>query len=388
MEKIILLSNIGSASKKYSIYLEDDEIAWFHFEKMGDEFLCSYKINSAFEKKHITNDMYISAISEIINLLQKSKTITNEHDISSVALRVVVPYFDFSIDTICTPKIFEKLKEFQVFDPLHIDPVITEVELAYSVFGSEVMIYFISDSSFHISNKRKVPLLFKEPIFTIGYHGLSCESVLTVLKQKNIEYSKMIVAHLGGGSSVSAISNDVSVYNSMEVSPLSGILMSSRPGSIDPFAILLYMKEHAFTYEETLMRLYTESGLKVLSGVSGDLRIIREEAFKGNKDAKYAINQFVDSIVSNICKAMSYTQGIDTLVFTGTIGLRASYIREMVLEKLLWLGCVLDHYKNTETSDTCFEISAYNSKIKIYVIQIDEMKEIHTHTIKLLKSKV
>jgi len=162
--------------------------------------------------------------------------------------------------------------------------------------------------------------------------------------------------------------------------------MSSRSGSIDPFAILLYMRERGLSYEQTLQDLYSKSGLKALSGgISSDLRIIREEAFKGNVEAKDAIMQYIDSICSHICEAISYTQGVDTIVFTGTIGYRAAYIREMVIEKLTWLGCVLDHIDNLEASDTCFEISAHNSKIKIYVVQVDEMKEMHIHTQKLLQ---
>lgn len=174
----------------------------------------------------------------------------------------------------------------------------------------------------------------------------------------------------------------------MEVSPLSGVLMSTRSGSIDPFAVLLYMKEHSLSYEEALRHLYEYSGLKALSGVSGDLRVVREEAFKGNKDAKSAILQFVDSIATNIAKAAAFTQGLDTLVFTGTIGLRATYIREMVLERMLWLGCVTDHYKNTDQGNSCFEISAHDSKVKIFVVQIDEMKEMHRHLQKIIQSRV
>jgi acetate kinase len=231
--------------------------------------------------------------------------------------------------------------------------------------------------------------MFDRPVYTIGYHGLSCESVLSFLKEKNIEYTKLISVHLGGGSSVSAIRNGISMYNSMEFSPLDGVLMSSRSGSIDPFAILLYMREHNLSYEQTLKDLYSNSGLKALSGgVSSDLRVIREAAFKGNIEAKDAIMQYIDSIASHICEAVSYTQGVDTLVFTGTIGYRAAYIREMVIEKLLWLGCVIDHTDNLEASDTCFEISAHNSKIKIYVVQVDEMKEMYKHTQKLLKNKI
>lgn len=384
MDSLIIISNIGSASKKYSVYQRDIEIAWFHFEKNGEEFVCSFKIDSVFEKRHITENQYSQSIVDLFNLIHKHKILQNKNEILNVAIRIVVPHSDYILDKLCTPEILEHLKSLQELDPIHLSSTLEEISLIQDFFGEKIKIYFISDSGFHVSSQRRIPLVFETPIHTIGYHGLSCESVLSYLKQNSIEHSKLIIAHLGGGSSITAVKNGKSTYNSMEFSPLGGVLMSSRPGSIDPFAILFYMNRHNLSYTQTLEHLYSQSGLKALSGISSDLRIIREEAFKGNIDAKRTIMQFVDSITAHICKAFSYTEGVDTIVFTGTIGFRASYIREMVIEKLLWLGCVLDHPKNTDTSDICFEISAYNSKIKIFVIQVNEMEEMHKHIQKLL----
>lgn len=385
MERITILSNIGSASKKYSVYRGDIEIAWFHFEKQGEEFLVSYKINSGFEKKYIQKEEYEKSIIFVYNHMHKTHTIDSQEDVAVISLRVVVPHTDFVKDTLCTPEVLETLKSLKEIDPIHITPVLQEIIVIQEFFTSNPTMLFVSDSTFHLSSQRQIPLMFNTPVYTIGYHGLSCESVLSSLKEKNITHSKLISVHLGGGSSVSAIVNGVSVYNSMEFSPLNGIVMSSRSGSIDPFALLLYMREHNISYEQTVEDLYTKSGLYALSGgVSSDLRIVREEAFKGNNQAKKAIMQYIDSIVSHICEALAYTQGIDTLVFTGTIGYRAAYIREMIIEKLLWLGCVLDHTDNLEVSESCSDISAYNSKIKIYAVLVDEMKEMHKHTQKLL----
>lgn len=386
MERINILSNIGSASKKYSVYQEDKEIAWFHFEKQSNEHIVSFKIHSAFEKKIIQEIQYKEALVYVFESLTKENIINSAEQINAIGLRVVVPRADFIEDKICTPDIFEKMKEFKNIEPIHVTPALTEIELIQKTFSPDVQIYIISDSSFHKTSQSKIPLMFSKPVYTIGYHGLSCESALSILTENNIKHSKLISVHLGGGSSVSAIRNGVSVYNSMEFSPLDGILMSSRSGSIDPFAILLYMRENNLSYEETLDHLYNKSGLFAVSdGLSSDLRVIRENAFKGNASAQYAVRQYVDSIASHICQAISYTQGIDTLVFTGTIGYRAHWIREMVIEKLLWLGCTLDHTDNTESGSICFEVSAFNSKIKIYVIQIDEMKEMHKHLQKFLQ---
>lgn len=384
MDSIVILSNIGSASKKYSVYQGNIELAWFHFEKDKNECVCSSKINSVFEKRHVTEEEYFKSLVKVYAEIQLHKIIQDKKEIDTIALRVVVPHSDFVSDKPCTEEVLKQLKSLQEVDPIHITPALEEIELIQVFFGKDMRIYFISDSGFHVSSQKRIPLIFDKPIYTIGYHGLSCESVLSSLKENNIEHSKLIIVHLGGGSSVTAIKNGISMYNSMEFSPLGGIVMSSRSGSIDPFVILFYMNQHNLTYTQTLEHLYTKSGLSALSGISSDLRVIREEGFKGNTNAKYAVMQFVDSIAAHICKTLAYTQGIDTLVFTGTIGFRAQYIREMVIEKLLWLGCVLDHSKNTDTTDFCFEVSAHDSKIKIFVVQVDEMREMHKHVQKLL----
>lgn len=388
MESIIILSNPGSASRKYSIYQEGREIAWFHFEKQADEFVCSYKIINIFQRIFVTPPQYKEALYFVIDLLKQSGVLQDESDIQSLSIRTVIPDADFSKDLILTPELIEYLKKLQPYDPLHITPVIDEFEVIKKYLSNKISVCLISDSTFHSTARKKLPVGLEKDLYTIGYHGLSCESVLTILEQNKIQHSKLIVCHLGGGSSISAIRSGKSVYNSMDYSPLSGMFMASRSGSIDPFLILLIMKEKKMTYEQTLMFLYSESGLKALSKVSDDLRVVREEAFKGNQHAKQAIIQFVDSICAYVCHAISYTEGIDTLVFTGTIGFRASYIREMVTAKLKWLGIVINHDKNLDDIDTCFEISSYDSKIKVYVVMIDEMKEMHTHTKELLKFKI
>jgi acetate kinase len=388
MDNIIILSNPGSASKKYSVFQNDTEVCWFHFEKQSTEYVCSYKILNTFEKIPVSDAQYVEALIFVINLLQTKGVIKNNTDIKSISIRTVIPDNDFVNDSFLTKDIAKYLKTLLAYDPLHIAPVLGEIEVIKKSVSEDIPVCLISDSSFHISAKRVLPVGMDHNVYTIGYHGLSCESVLSILENEQIKHSKLIVCHLGGGSSISAIRSGKSVYNSMDYSPLGGTFMSSRSGSIDPFLILYIMKEKKMTYEETLMFLYTQSGLKALSKVSDDLRVVREEAFKGNQHAKQAIMQFVDSIASYICKATSYTEGVDTLVFTGTIGFRASYIREMVTSKLQWLGITINHDKNLDDIDTCFEISAFDSKIKVYVIQIDEMKEMHRHTKELLKIKI
>lgn len=385
MESIRIFSNPGSSSKKYSVYSEDTEIAWLHFEKQNTDFVCSYKVVNTFQKVYVDEDVYTEALLFVINLLEKESIIQDKKEIKSISIRTVIPDSNFVKDIVLTKRIIKKLTNIQSYDPLHITPVVDELQTIEKFVYAKTKICLISDSTFHETSKRLLPVKFENDMYSIGYHGLSCESVLSILDSQNIKHSKLVVCHLGGGSSVSTILNGKSVYNSMDYSPLGGTFMASRSGSVDPFLILSLMKEKDVTYQDALLHLYKDSGLKALSKTSDDLRVVREEAFKGNADAKQAIIQFVDSITSYILKAASYSNGIDTLVFTGTIGFRASYIREMVAEKLRWIGVIMNHDKNLEDMNTCFEISRYDSKIKIYVVLIDEMREMHKHTTQLLK---
>jgi len=383
MEKIIIVSNPGSASKKYAIYQFDEQIAWFHFEKINTDFVCSQKVRNSFQKEGITLDQYTQSLSWIMNILLRHKVIASTDDIKTIAVRSVIPDSNFLEDKVLTKQDISEIKKLKKIDPLHITGLLDELDSIQSSVSNNVNICIISDSSFHLSMKRKVPLPFDDDVYSIGYHGLSCESVLDVLKQNNVGHTRLCVCHLGSGSSITSIRNSKSVYNSMEYSPLGGIIMSSRSGSVDPFLILKIMKEKKLTYEKALILLYTESGLFSLSGVSSDLRKLREESFKGNDKAKDALIQFVDSIIAHICKAISYAEGVDTIVFTGTIGCRAPYIREMVTEKLIWLGVTLNHDRNLDDAGEFFQISTYDSKIKVYVVEINEMKQMYTHVQKI-----
>jgi acetate kinase len=380
MEKIIILSNLGSTSKKYSIYKNNIECAWFAIEKKENEYICSSKINSQFEKKYISEEVYIDALMFVIQSLIETKEIKSDKDVQCVSIRLVVPDGEFVQDMLCTPEIYKKLKAHVQLDPLHIAPVLHEIELVQKIHDSQIPIYLISDSTFHKDFNIPIAVPFEKQQYTIGYHGLACESVLNVLDKYSLPYSKLIIAHLGGGSSVTGVVNKKSVFNSMQFSPLGGVIMSSRSGSVDPFLIIKYMQEHNLKYDQMLDVLYSQSGLLALSGISSDLRIIKEHALAGSQRAKDTIMLFVDSIVATIAQTCTYTRGVDTLVFSGTIGIRAGYIRELVIEKLMWLGFILDHSKNNEAGEECFEISAYDSKVNIYIVHIDEMKEMHRHT--------
>lgn len=388
MAGIIILSNPGSASKKYSVYREGVEAGWFHFEKSEGGYMCSCKVVSAFEKKFVTDDEYRESLGFVMTEIQKAGLTREPSDIQTVSIRTVIPDPDFVSDSLLTAPVAKHLKKLCALDPLHLNPVMDEIESIKKSVSKRTFVCLISDSSFHVSARRKLPIDIGRDVYTIGYHGLSCESVLSLLKQSEINHSKLVVCHLGGGSSVTAIMSGKSTYNSMEYSPLGGMCMSTRPGSIDPFLVLQIMHEKKLSYEEGLKFLYTTSGLKALSGVSGDLREVREEAFKGNQHAKQAIMQFVNSITSHICTAASYAGGMDTLVFTGTIGFRAAYIREMVTERLSWLGIKLNHDRNLDDLTACFEISAHDSPVRVVVAQIDEMREMHRHTVELLRIKI
>jgi acetate kinase len=388
MEGIVLLSNPGSASKKYSVYSSGVEVGWFHFEKDAGTYSCSFKVVTAFEKRPVSESEYHQSLDFVLSALHTAGITREVSDVYAVSIRTVIPDPDFVVDSLLTPQVAKYLKGLSVLDPLHINPVLDEIEVIKKSVAKRTFVCLISDSSFHTTSRRKMPVDLGRDIYGIGYHGLSCESVLARLEEAKIKHSKLVVCHLGGGSSVSAIAKSKSVYNTMEYSPLGGMFMASRPGSIDPFLVMQIMHEKKLSYEDGLKFLYTNSGLKALSGVSDDLREVRAEAFKGNQHAKQAIIQFVDSIAAHVCKAMSYTQGIDTLVFAGTIGFRAAYIREMVAERLSWLGIRLNHDRNLDDLDTCFEISDHNSSVRVVVVQIDEMREMHRHTVELLRIKI
>lgn len=206
-----------------------------------------------------------------------------------------------------------------------------------------------------------------------GFHGTSfqyCSRRAQWLIREPV--SKMVVCHLGSGASLCAISNGKSVDTTMGLTPLEGLMMDTRSGTVDP-GILLYLLKK-MTPDQLGKVLYEQSGLLGLSGVSSDMRDILEKGDQGNERAQLSIDVYVHRLASMIGSMAVSLGGIEALIFTAGIGENSSLIREKVCERLFFLGVHLSKQQNNQREDLL--ISSPDSKVKVLVIHTQEAFEI------------
>lgn len=252
--------------------------------------------------------------------------------------------------------------------------------------------FAISDSSFHSTNPEHVKRYAisnsateKIELYRYGYHGISVSSIVEKMKSQNTLPAKMIVCHLGGGASLTAVLNGKSLENSMGYTPIEGILMSTRSGNIDAGAVLALMDYEDYDPSEMKEILFNESGLKAVSEVSADTRDLIEQAEKGNKKAILALDMYIHSIKKYIGAYLAILGGLDAIVFTATVGERSYKIRERICSHLEHLGISLDVDLNKKLNEHEGYINTPGSDVSILIQKTDEMAEMARRTYSLLR---
>jgi acetate kinase len=247
-----------------------------------------------------------------------------------------------------------------------------------------VPIVGVSDSKFHANKPNHsryygidTELAEKYGIERYGFHGISVGSVINKLEDADILLPKTIVCHLGSGSSVTAVLNGKSIDNTMGYSPLEGLMMSTRSGSIDVSAAVVIKEKLDLTDIGLEQYLDKQAGLLGVSGSSDDIRQLVDREKNGDERAKLALDIFVYRIQQAIGQMAAGLDGASCLVFTGTVGERSHVIRKRVLEKLSYLGFEIDDKKNSETYEPEEVAKICSSPSKpILVISTDEAAEI------------
>jgi acetate kinase len=239
------------------------------------------------------------------------------------------------------------------------------------------------ETAFHrtIPMERRVygipyELTEKFGIYKMGYHGASHSYVASVLKDKK----RVISCHLGGSGSLCAILDGKSVDNSFGLSLQAGILNSNRAGDIDPYIIPFLVKE-GMTLDEVTHALDKKGGLLGISGVSGDMRFLREAADAGNQRARLAIDVYINGIVRYIGAYYAELGGLDAIAFTAGVGEHDAQLRGRVLSQVAHLGVNLNEEKNARDE---FVITDDDSPVTAYVIPADEEAGVADNTYKLL----
>ncbi len=381
----ILTLNSGSSTIKFSVFntdesdntitriyygLVDNIIHKPHLKiKSDDNSTLLDKDLSDLSTRKVAANPYEFAICELLDWLKY-----HEIDIMAAGHRVAHGGTKFKSSMVIDDTVLSYLQTLTPLAPLH---------QSYNLEGSRILKRRFPkmlqvacfDTSFHV-NCNKLSQLFaipkkytEEGVRRYGFHGLSYQYIVSQFDKylpKEIVNGKIIVAHLGQGASMCAISNKQSVTTTLGFSAVDGLPMGTRCGNIDPGAILYFMKVYGMDYDQLETLIYRKSGLLGVSGISSDMRTLLAS---DNEDAKLAVDLFVYKIGAWIGTLTAELQGLDAIVFTGGIGENAALVREKIVERALWLGAKIDKTKNQNAEHT---ISAADSKISLHIIATNE----------------
>ncbi|MGD0720923.1 MAG: acetate/propionate family kinase [Roseiarcus sp.] len=283
-------------------------------------------------------------------------------------------------------EVIARIEAAAPFAPLHAPAALAVIGFARRHFPGvpEVACF---DTAFHAAMPeaaRALPIpreLRQEGIERYGFHGLSCESILRQLGDPPPE--RLVIAHLGNGASVTAVRGGKSVDTSMGLTPTGGVIMGTRTGDLDPGVLLYLMREKKFDAAALAELVDHRSGLRGISGVSGDMRRLREAASSA-PDARLAIQMFCLSVRKEIAAMAAALEGVDAIVFTGGIGEHDAKARASICAGLTWTGLSLDEVRNRSAHNP---INAAGSRVRALVLTTREDEQIARHAFALARGR-
>lgn len=325
------------------------------------------------------------AIEDMLSVLIEKKIVEDISNVRFLGHRVVHGAEEYSKTTEITDQMLLHLKKISFLAPLH-NPVNIECIEILKEKLPEARQFAVFDTAFHQTIPEKIylyglpkELYDKFKIRKYGFHGIShkfvSKSAAQILKQP-YEDLKIITCHLGNGQSVCAINKGKSFDTSMGFTPVDGLPMGTRSGSFDP-EIILFLLENGYSKEQIKKMINKESGLFGISQISSDHRQIEDLSIAGDKKAILANDILTTRIVSIIGSYIAEMNGVDVIVFTGGIGEKSAYLRELVLEHFSYLGLKLDKAANKSHSSI---ISTNDSKVIAMVVPTNEELEIAIET--------
>lgn len=347
-------------------------------------------------KKTIDLSGHEEGLKEVALLLTDAETgvIKKPGEIEVVGHRVVHGGESFAATAIITKKVKEKIKKLFPLAPLHNPANYLGIEVAERIFtrAKQVAVF---DTAFHqtippTAFTYAIPKSFytDHHIRVYGFHGTSHKYVTgRAIEYLNRPEAKLITIHLGNGCSMAAVKNGKSVDTSMGFSPLSGLVMGTRSGDIDPSVIFHLISQLGYDPEQVNTILNKQSGMLGLSGFS-DMRDIAKSIQEGNRDSELALEIYAYRIKKYIGAYAAVLNGLDAIVFTAGVGENDVNTRQRICNGMQFLGIHPDEEKNKTLSTAVREINRDDSPVKILVIPTNEELEIAHQCFELLqKSK-
>ncbi len=365
-------------------------------ERIGIDGRIIHEANDLKTTTDIDFPTHKEAIEYVLKLLVegKQKVIdTIEHDIDAIGHRVVHGGEYFNQSVLIDDSVIRKLEKLIPLAPLHNPAHILGIKICLELMPGKPNVA-VFDTAFHQSMPAcnymyAIPYedYTEHKVRKYGFHGTSHSFVSKeAAKLLNKKDSKVIVCHLGNGSSICAVKEGKSMDTSMGLTPLEGLMMGTRCGDLDPAVLAYLMEKKNMSANEVVDYLNKKSGLLGVSGISSDLREIIEASAKGDARASLAIDIQCNRIKKYICSYAGVMGGVDAICFTAGIGENADLIREKVCSGLEFMGIEIDKDKNKIRNSNTREINTDSSRVKIFVIPTNEEFVIANDTYNLTKA--
>ena len=388
----ILVLNAGSSSQKSCLYdLPGDNLpanppeaiweAMIDWTVLAGKGVLTVKANGVKQKVELANSDRKEGISQMLHTLQTGETqvLDNLTEIDLVGHRVVHGGTNYSQAMLITDEVKATIQRLIPLAPSH-NPAHLEGIEAIEDLLKNIPQVAVFDTAFHTTIPSKAafyPIPYEwidKGIRRYGFHGTShkyCSQKAAQLLDKPLESLKLITCHIGNGASLTAIKEGISIDTTMGFTPLEGLMMGERSGSIDPAILIYLMRQYGLTGEELNHLLNKESGLKGISGISADLRDILEGIKDDHERAKLAFEIYIHRFRACLGQMLASLGGLDVLVFTAGVGENSAIVREKVCEGFAFLGLKLDLEKNAQ-SPFDQEISTNDSSIRVLIIHTEE----------------
>ncbi|MFK5921075.1 MAG: acetate/propionate family kinase [Verrucomicrobiota bacterium] len=376
--KTLLVINSGSSTLKFELFGCDDLQSLYagNLSVHSDQ---TYQIRPIFDTLQAQVENFASC------------------SIEAIAHRVVHGGTCFNEAVVVNQEVLQTLESLSSLAPLHNPKAVSMIKRLHGELPDIPQIAVFDTGFFsNLPERAKIlPLPWhwyeKWGIRRFGFHGISHSYCATravqMLKQalQPIQHRRLVICHIGSGCSASAVQDGEAVATTMSYTPMDGLMMGSRSGSIDP-GILLHLLDSDLQRPEQISDcLNRQSGLLGVSGVSSDFQQVHKAAQQGNSRAQLALDIFTDSIRASIASLAVNMGGLDALIFTAGIGENSSYLREKVCQGLECLGCVLDLELNQQPVLDA-ELTAAGSKVRILAIATQESLQIAKQTLPLITS--
>ena len=393
----ILIVNAGSSSLKYQLIDMQDErtIAKGLVERIGiNGSKLTHKANGAEFVLEVPMKNHVEATQHMLDALTDKDhgVVKSMDEIGAVGHRVLHGGPNFTQSVIVNKEVEDAIEENIPLGPLHNPANLMGIRACQAVMPNTPMVA-VFDTAFHMTMPPKayrygVPKDYytRLKVRRYGFHGTSHRYVSARTAEflgKKPEDMRIITCHLGNGSSICAVDHGKCVDTSMGITPLEGLLMGTRCGSMDPAVVQYICNQDHIDVNEMLEICNKKSGLLGISGVSSDCRDVEKAAAEGNEDAQIAMDMLTEGIRKYIGAYMAVMKGVDAIVFTAGIGENNAALRAQVMENFKFMGITIDQEKN-KTRGQEIDISGQDSTVKVLVIPTNEELAIARDTLALV----